>query len=62
MGYTHLAKLATQQPDESFVKRTPSTELRNEKVPKDKIKHMSDYLEDVSQQPSADDGRSYHIR
>lgn len=57
LGYAHLAKLATQQPDESFVKRTPSTELWDEKVPKDKIRHMSDYLEDASQQPPADDGR-----
>lgn len=62
IGYTHLVKLATKQPDESFVKRTPSTELWDEKVPKDKIKHMSDYLEDASQQLPAEYGRSYHLR
>ena len=53
LGYAHLTKLASQQPDESFVQRTPSTELWDEKVPKDKIRHMSDYLEDVSHQLSA---------
>lgn len=50
LGYAHLSKLASQQPDESFVQRTPSTELWDEKVPRDKIKHMSDYLEDASDQ------------
>lgn len=62
LGYAHLTKLASQQPDESFVQRTPSTELWDEKVPKDKIKHMSDYLEDASHQSSAEDGQLVHIR
>lgn len=59
LGYAHLTKLASQQPEESFVQRTPSTELWDEKVPKDKIRHMSDYLEDASHQPPAEDGRTY---
>lgn len=46
-GYSHLAKLASDKPDETFVSWTPSTELWDEDVPTDKIKHMSEYLEDV---------------
>ncbi|CAM1509510.1 Fc.00g032490.m01.CDS01 [Cosmosporella sp. VM-42] len=45
-GYSHLCKLATQSTSETFVQRTPSTELWDESVPHDKIKDMSEYLED----------------
>lgn len=51
LGYAHLSRLASQQPDESFVQRTSSTELWDEKVPRDKIKHMSDYLEEARHRP-----------
>lgn len=47
MGYAHLTKLASENPDESFVHRTPSTELWDEEIPHGKIKTMSEYLEDV---------------
>ncbi|OBT77567.1 hypothetical protein VF21_04622 [Pseudogymnoascus sp. 05NY08] len=46
LGYSHLTKLASERPDETFVHRTPSTELWDENVPHDKIKAMSEYLED----------------
>jgi hypothetical protein len=52
LGYSHLTKLASERPDETFVHRTPSTELWDENVPHDKIKAMSEYLEDVNLQPS----------
>lgn len=45
-GYLYLSKLA-DNPTETFVRRTPSTELWDEAVPHDKIKAMSEYLEDV---------------
>ncbi|KAL6400983.1 hypothetical protein AUP68_16703 [Ilyonectria robusta] len=45
-GYTHLCKLASESPEETFVQRTPSTELWDENVPHDKIKGMAEYLED----------------
>lgn len=45
--YSHLTKLASEQPKESFVVRTPSTEFWDENVPHAKIKAMSEYLEDV---------------
>lgn len=48
LGYAHLAKLASEQSDEAFIKRTPSIEFWDENVPRDKIKTMSEYLEDVS--------------
>ncbi|KAF7551737.1 hypothetical protein G7Z17_g4797 [Cylindrodendrum hubeiense] len=47
-GYAHLTKLASDQPEDTFVKRTPSTELWDEEVPHDKIKIMSEYLEDFT--------------
>lgn len=47
MGYAHLTKLASENPDESHVHRTPSIELWDEDIPHDKIKAMSEYLEDV---------------
>jgi hypothetical protein len=47
MGYAHLSKLATEQPQEAYVHWTPSTELWDEVIPHNKIKHMSEYLRDV---------------
>ncbi|KAL6857408.1 D-aspartate oxidase [Amphichorda felina] len=46
LGYAHLTKLATECSEESYVKRTPSTEYWDDQVPHDKIKNMSEYLED----------------
>ncbi|PTB38477.1 uncharacterized protein TrAFT101_011424 [Trichoderma asperellum] len=47
LGYSHLCKLASQgEPHRTFVQRTPSIELWDEDVPEEKIKHMSEYLED----------------
>ncbi|RFU76056.1 d-amino acid [Trichoderma arundinaceum] len=46
MGYAHLSKLASEQPQEAYVHWTPSTELWDEVIPHDKIKHMSEYLRD----------------
>ncbi|KAI9155098.1 D-amino-acid oxidase [Paramyrothecium foliicola] len=50
-GYAHLTKLASEHPKESFVHRTPSTEMWDNVIPRDKIKHMSDYLEDFKVLP-----------
>lgn len=47
-GYAHLKKLAAEDSDKSFVKRTPSIEFWDDNVPHDKIKAMADYLDDVS--------------
>lgn len=51
-GYFHLSKLASERPEQSYVKRTPSTELWDDNVPSDKIQAMSEYLEDVSSSPA----------
>lgn len=48
LGYSHLTQLASTAGQESFVKRTPSIEYWDEAVSEDKIKSMSEYLEDVS--------------
>ncbi|CVK92018.1 probable D-amino-acid oxidase [Fusarium mangiferae] len=45
-GYAHLKKLAAEDSDKSFVKRTPSIEFWDDNVPHDKIKAMADYLDD----------------
>lgn len=47
-GYAHLRKLASENPDKTFVKKTPSIEFWDDNVPHDKIKAMGNYLEDVS--------------
>ncbi|SPN96474.1 probable D-amino-acid oxidase [Cephalotrichum gorgonifer] len=54
LGYAHLAKLATEQPRESFVRRTESIEYWDENIPHDKIKSMADYLEDFKVLPQED--------
>ncbi|KAH7145598.1 hypothetical protein B0J13DRAFT_666103 [Dactylonectria estremocensis] len=54
LGYAHLCKLASKQPEETFVRRTPSTELWDENVPHDKIKHMAEYLEDFRVLPGGE--------
>ncbi|KAL3961072.1 hypothetical protein ACCO45_006189 [Purpureocillium lilacinum] len=46
LGYSHLSKLASERPEETFVRRTESIELWDEDVPHHKIKEMSEYLED----------------
>ena len=50
MGYAHLSRLAATPASaaESFVESTPSTEYWDDVVPHDKIRHMSEYLKDVS--------------
>jgi D-amino-acid oxidase len=60
-GYAHLARLADQPG--SFVRRTPSTEMWDDEGPRDKIKHMADYLEDfkVLPQDSLPAGVSFAI-
>ncbi|KAH6675236.1 hypothetical protein F5X68DRAFT_140256, partial [Plectosphaerella plurivora] len=45
-GYAHLARLASRNPDEAFVQRTPSIEFWDSQVPHDKISTMAEYLED----------------
>lgn len=47
LGYMHLCKLASEKPQETCVSRTPSIEFWDANVPEDKIKSMSEYLEDV---------------
>lgn len=47
-GYSHLMKLASTNPDTSYVHRTPSIEMWDEDIPENKIKDMSQYLQDVS--------------
>lgn len=47
-GYSHLKKLATEKPIDSFISHTPSTEMWDNVVPYEKIKDMSEYLEDVN--------------
>ena len=46
-GYAHLASLADNQSQESFVARTESFEYWDENVPHHKIQTMSEYLQDV---------------
>ncbi|CAK7209049.1 D-aspartate oxidase [Sporothrix bragantina] len=48
LGYRHLLQLATQCSAESYVARTSSTEIWDDVVPNDKIKIMSEYLENFS--------------
>ncbi|KIH91387.1 hypothetical protein SPBR_01801 [Sporothrix brasiliensis 5110] len=48
LGYRHLLQLATHHADEAFVTRTPSTEIWDDVVPNDKIKIMSEYLENFA--------------
>jgi hypothetical protein len=43
-----LTKLAAQDSKQSFVQKTRSIELWDDAVPREKIKAMSEYLEDVS--------------
>ncbi|KAJ0103974.1 FAD dependent oxidoreductase [Diaporthe amygdali] len=46
LGYEHLSELADKSPQEAYVHWTPSTELWDQQVPRDKIQHMSEYLKD----------------
>lgn len=48
LGYAHLIKLASEHGDEAYIRRTDSIEYWDEHVPHDKIKAISEYLEDVS--------------
>ncbi|CAG9942591.1 unnamed protein product [Clonostachys rosea f. rosea IK726] len=52
LGYTHLSKLASEKPEATHVQRTPSTELWDDDVPHEKIKAMSEYLEDFRVLPN----------
>ncbi|KAF6814087.1 d-amino acid oxidase, partial [Colletotrichum musicola] len=54
LGYGHLTQLASTVAQESFVKRTPSIEYWDEAVSEDKIKSMSEYLEDFKAIPRAE--------
>ncbi|KAK1772068.1 hypothetical protein QBC33DRAFT_525579 [Phialemonium atrogriseum] len=54
LGYSHLAKLASDNPEEAFVEWTASTELWDEAVPHAKIKAMSDYLKNFRVLPAAE--------
>jgi hypothetical protein len=47
-GYKHLRKLASENSEKTFVKKTPSIEYWDDNVPHDKIKAMGNYLEDAS--------------
>ncbi|KAK1988196.1 hypothetical protein LZ30DRAFT_777049 [Colletotrichum cereale] len=46
LGYSHLIQLAMTAGKESFVQKTPSIEYWDEAVSEDKIRSMSEYLED----------------
>ncbi|KXH66035.1 hypothetical protein CSAL01_05831 [Colletotrichum salicis] len=46
LGYGHLTQLASTASKDSFVWQTPSIEYWDESVSDDKIKSMSEYLED----------------
>lgn len=48
LGYSHLAKLATEKSDEAYVVRTPSIEFWDEGISSKKLGHIRGYLEDVS--------------
>ncbi|EHK39440.1 uncharacterized protein TrAtP1_007087 [Trichoderma atroviride] len=52
LGYTHLTKLASEQGDEAYIRRTHSVEYWDEHVPHEKIKAISEYLEDFRELPS----------
>ncbi|KAJ3545788.1 hypothetical protein NM208_g2336 [Fusarium decemcellulare] len=52
VGYFHLSQLASEKPQETYVRRTPSTEMWDDNVPHDKIKAMSEYLEDFRPLPA----------
>ncbi|KAK7747795.1 D-aspartate oxidase [Diatrype stigma] len=54
LGYAYLSKLASERPGEAYVHWTPSTELWDENVPRDKIQHMSEYLKDFRVLPEAE--------
>jgi hypothetical protein len=51
MGYAHLISLATHHETESFVSRTPSIEYWETNTPHEKIRAISNYLEDVRPVP-----------
>ncbi|OAA57625.1 NAD(P)-binding domain protein [Niveomyces insectorum RCEF 264] len=53
LGYRHLLALATERSAESYVQRTPSTEIWDEAVPEEKIKTMSSYLENFAVLPAS---------
>ncbi|KAG5974135.1 hypothetical protein E4U55_000079 [Claviceps digitariae] len=53
LGYAHLTDLATHAEAESFVSRTESVEYWDEDAPHDKIKAISEYLEDFKVIPEA---------
>lgn len=48
LGYAQLTQLQATDGKKAFINRTSSTEYWDEDVPSDKIKAMSEYLEDVS--------------
>ncbi|KAM4057386.1 FAD dependent oxidoreductase [Hirsutella rhossiliensis] len=48
LGYAHLGRMASEHGREAFVARTHSIEYWDASVPHDKIRTMSEYLEDVS--------------
>ncbi|KAF4459653.1 D-amino-acid oxidase [Fusarium albosuccineum] len=52
LGYIHLTKLASEKPQETYVRRTASTEMWDDNVPHDRIKAMSEYLEDFRPLPA----------
>ncbi|KAH8122622.1 FAD dependent oxidoreductase [Trichoderma asperelloides] len=52
LGYTHLTKLASEQGDEAYIRRTHSIEYWDEHVPHDKIKAIAEYLEDFRELPA----------
>ncbi|KAF9873366.1 d-amino acid oxidase [Colletotrichum karsti] len=54
LGYSHLTQLASSVGQESFVRRTPSIEYWDEAVSEDKIKSMSEYLEDFKVIPESE--------
>ncbi|VUC29626.1 unnamed protein product [Clonostachys rosea] len=54
LGYAQLTRLESLEGEKSYIKRTPSTEFWDEDVPHDKIRAMSEYLEDFRILPSGE--------
>ncbi|KXJ87926.1 FAD dependent oxidoreductase [Microdochium bolleyi] len=53
-GYRHLRELCAKHGKEAFVQRTPSLEFWDEQIPSNKIKFMSEYLEDFKVLPASE--------
>ncbi|KAH7024407.1 FAD dependent oxidoreductase [Microdochium trichocladiopsis] len=53
-GYKYLRELWAKHGKDAYVQRTPSVEFWDEQIPSDKIKFMSEYLEDFKILPTSE--------